>query len=79
MLYGKPQNYSWYRARVVLYIRVSTDEQARHGYSLGAQREALREFCDTFQCQIVAEYSDDGVSARKEIGGGPASCACWRP
>ena len=67
MLYGKPQNYSWYRARVVLYIRVSTDEQARHGYSLGAQREALREFCDTFQCQIVAEYSDDGVSARKEI------------
>ena len=67
MLYGKPQNYAWYRARVVLYIRVSTDEQARHGYSLGAQREALREFCDTFQCQIVAEYSDDGVSARKEI------------
>lgn len=67
MLYGKPQNYSWYRARVVLYIRVSTDEQARHGYSLGAQREALHEFCDTFQCQIVAEYSDDGVSARKEI------------
>lgn len=67
MLYGKPQNYAWYRARVILYIRVSTDEQARHGYSLGAQREALREFCDTFQCQIVAEYSDDGVSARKEI------------
>ena len=67
MLYGKPQNYAWYRARAVRYIRVSTDEQARHGYSLGAQREALREFCDTFQCQIVAEYSDDGVSARKEI------------
>lgn len=67
MLYGNPENYSWYRARVVLYIRVSTDEQARHGYSLGAQREALHEFCDTFQCQIVAEFSDDGVSARKEM------------
>lgn len=71
MMYSSPQSCAWYRARVVLYIRVSTDEQARHGYSLAAQREALREFCELYQCQIVAEYSDDGVSARKEISRRP--------
>jgi DNA invertase Pin-like site-specific DNA recombinase len=29
---------------VILYARVSTDEQARSGYSLAQQLEALREY-----------------------------------
>jgi DNA invertase Pin-like site-specific DNA recombinase len=30
--------------RAILYCRVSTDEQARSGYSLAQQLEALREY-----------------------------------
>jgi len=30
--------------RVILYARVSTDEQARSGYSLAQQIEALRQY-----------------------------------
>ena len=30
--------------RTILYARVSTDEQARSGYSLAQQLEALREY-----------------------------------
>ncbi len=32
--------------RAVLYARVSTDEQARRGYSLAQQLEALREYAN---------------------------------
>jgi DNA invertase Pin-like site-specific DNA recombinase len=32
--------------RAVLYTRVSTDEQARSGYSLAQQLEALREYAN---------------------------------
>lgn len=72
MLFGDPRNYAWYGKRAVLYIRVSTDEQVRHGYSLDAQREALHEFCELYNIKIVAEYSDEGVSARKPIMRRPA-------
>jgi DNA invertase Pin-like site-specific DNA recombinase len=30
----------------ILYARVSTDEQARSGYSLAQQLEALRAYCE---------------------------------
>lgn len=66
-MFGDPKNAAWYGKRAVLYIRVSTDEQARHGYSLDAQREELHEFCKQFHVKVVAEYSDEGVSARKQI------------
>ena len=32
-----------------IYIRVSTFDQAREGFSLGEQEERLKEFCD-FKC-----------------------------
>jgi hypothetical protein len=32
--------------RAILYARVSTDEQARSGYSLAQQLEALRAYCE---------------------------------
>lgn len=35
---------SWPPRRAALYIRVSTDEQARKGYSLPAQRDALESY-----------------------------------
>lgn len=67
MLYNDPKSCAWYGKRAVLYIRVSTDEQARHGYSLSAQAEALHDFCQLYNMSIVREFADEGVSARKEI------------
>lgn len=67
MFYGDPKSACWYGKRALLYMRVSTDEQARHGYSLGAQREALDEFVQHYHMTVAGVYSDDGVSARQDI------------
>jgi site-specific DNA recombinase len=48
--------------RAAAYIRVSTEDQARHGYSLDAQREACRRRALEVGAQTVAEYADEGVS-----------------
>ncbi len=50
------------RIRAALYARVSTDEQADQGYSLAAQLQMLRDFCDVFDMEIAGEYIDDGYS-----------------
>lgn len=46
----------------VLYARVSTDEQARSGYSLAQQLEALREFAAREGYEVLAEVEDAGAS-----------------
>ena len=51
--------------RAALYARVSTDEQAVSGYSLGAQLEKMRIYCDIHDLQIAGEYVDDGYSGTK--------------
>jgi len=51
----------------VLYIRVSTDEQARHGVSLDAQEERLRAYCVMRDLTIVGVIRDEGVSAFKHL------------
>jgi len=53
--------------KAVLYIRVSTEEQAKHGYSLQAQKEGLIEYCKNKGYQIVDIYVDEGISARKKM------------
>jgi site-specific DNA recombinase len=40
--------------RAVLYARVSTEEQARSGYSLAQQMEALREYANREGYEVVA-------------------------
>ncbi|GHU88025.1 integrase [Clostridia bacterium] len=52
--------------RAALYIRVSTEEQALHGYSLEAQRETLTEYAEAHGMRIVDYYVDEGFSARKK-------------
>ncbi|MEG2583333.1 MAG: recombinase family protein, partial [Oscillospiraceae bacterium] len=52
--------------RVALYIRVSTDEQALHGYSLESQKESLTEYALKNNMYIIDYYIDDGYSARKK-------------
>ncbi len=46
----------------VLYTRVSTDEQARSGYSLAQQLEALRSYASREGYEILEEVSDPGQS-----------------
>src|SRR5215207_5642228 len=46
----------------ILYARVSTDEQARSGYSLAQQLEALREYAAREGYEIVEEVVDPGQS-----------------
>lgn len=53
--------------RVALYIRVSTEEQALHGYSLEAQETALKEYAEQNGYKIVNIYRDEGFSARKPV------------
>ena len=51
--------------KVAIYVRVSTKEQAEEGYSIGAQLEKLRAYCDIKGWSIVEEYVDAGYSGGK--------------
>ena len=48
--------------KAILYARVSTDEQARSGYSLAQQLEALRDYATREGLQVLEEVSDPGQS-----------------
>jgi len=51
--------------KCVIYVRVSTDEQAKHGFSIAAQIEKLEAYCVSQGWEIVEEpYIDDGYSAK---------------
>lgn len=50
--------------RAVLYVRVSTEEQAEEGHSIEAQLRVLRDFCARKGWQVVGEYVDAGASGR---------------
>ena len=47
-----------------LYMRVSTDDQAREGFSLPEQKERLEAFCKFKGYTIVDYYTDAGISAK---------------
>ncbi len=51
--------------RAALYIRVSTEEQARHGLSLADQRSALEAYAKAHDLSVAGVYEDAGISARK--------------
>jgi len=48
--------------RAILYARVSTDEQARSGYSLAQQMEALRAYATREGYEVLEEVVDPGQS-----------------
>lgn len=48
-----------------LWERVSTEEQAKYGYSIQTQIEALEEYAEDNRIKIVDHYCDEGVSAGK--------------
>ena len=47
-----------------LYLRVSTEDQAREGFSLPDQKERLETFCKFKGYEIVDYYEDAGISAK---------------
>lgn len=52
--------------RTAIYIRVSTDAQAKEGDSVPAQREALQKYINERNDLVLAgEYVDDGISGTK--------------
>ena len=51
--------------RAALYMRVSTDKQAKEGDSIPAQKSALEKYAKEKGYAIAGEYIDDGVSGTK--------------
>ena len=47
-----------------LYIRVSTEDQAREGFSLPEQEKRLRAMCDFKGYEIYKVYEERGISAK---------------
>lgn len=50
--------------RVAIYIRVSTLDQAREGYSLEAQEKTLRKWCVDRSYEVFDLYADKGISGK---------------
>lgn len=50
--------------RTAAYIRVSSDEQVKHGFSIEAQKEGLQKYAEERGFRIVEWYIDEGKSAR---------------
>lgn len=53
--------------RALGYIRVSTEEQASSGHSLGSQRERLQAWCVAQGLDLIDLVIDEGVSAGKPL------------
>ena len=53
-----------------IYIRVSTEDQARDGFSINAQKEKLTKYAEANDWSIFDYYIDDGISG-KNLDGRP--------
>lgn len=50
--------------RVAIYARVSTTEQAEEGYSIDAQVDNIKQFCNKENKIVVEVYADKGISGK---------------
>lgn len=50
--------------KCVIYIRVSTEEQAKHGYSIDSQKEICSNFAKTMGYEVAQIFADEGLSAK---------------
>ena len=53
--------------RIAKYVRCSSDEQKKNGYTIGDQLGLIDEFADENELVAVGEYVDEGISATLEI------------
>ena len=47
-----------------IYIRVSTEDQVREGFSLAEQKEKLLQLCKFKEYEVFKVYQDAGISAK---------------
>ncbi len=47
-----------------IYIRVSTEDQVREGFSLAEQKEKLLQLCKFKEYDVFKVYQDAGISAK---------------
>jgi DNA invertase Pin-like site-specific DNA recombinase len=52
------------RLRVVGYKRVSTEEQAKGGFSLDAQDAKIRGYCELYELDLIHVHEDPGASGK---------------
>ncbi len=52
--------------KAAIYARVSTEDQAKKGFSLEAQVQKLKSYCKARGWKPIKEYVDDGYSGRDE-------------
>src|SRR5690625_4111289 len=50
--------------RAGIYVRVSTREQAEEGYSIQAQLNRLKAYCESQGWNVSRVYNDEGLSAK---------------
>jgi len=48
--------------KIAIYIRVSTEDQVKEGYSIEVQKEYLKSFAKKENLEIFKTYQDDGIS-----------------
>lgn len=51
-----------------IYIRVSTEDQVKHGISLSAQEEALKNYASALGYDVMKVYKDEGKSGKNITG-----------
>ncbi len=49
--------------KAVAYVRVSTADQAREGWSLAVQRQRVRAYCEARGWRLSRVYADEGISS----------------
>lgn len=54
--------------KVAIYARVSTEEQAKEGFSIAAQLQTLRQYAQIYNWEVVDEYVDEGISGKSVKG-----------
>lgn len=54
--------------RVAIYARVSTEEQAKEGFSIAAQLQTLRQYAQIYNWEVIDEYVDEGISGKSVKG-----------
>jgi len=52
------------KSLAAIYVRVSTEEQARLGISLSAQEEALKNYASALGYEVLKIYKDEGKSGK---------------
>ena len=54
-------------SKAVSYIRVSTEEQVRHGQGLEIQEKEIREYCRSNMIELLCSFTDSGVSGANDV------------